>query len=680
MLNILLLFSVIAASLLCTRLLTPRHRVEWVLTFTVILSTLIVLLGYLTSLCNLLNQPGWWFAFSLLPLLGILLFICLKRSRQAICLRPPGNLRDIRQRLVAARLSGFEKTLLGLCAGTTVLTAVANLVVLSWFAPAATDCNKYHLARIGFYLQHGNLLAFPANYWAQVVHAKIATVLMIFAYFITGQLNGTQLVQYLAYFVSMVAIYGITRHVGGSRRGSLFAAMIFGLLIICLMEAATAQNDLVLTAFTGCTLYFLLAYRTAPRVTEPCLAMVSLALALGVKATIIAVLPSLLLVLFLLFRPSQRRTPRIPRRHVVVTGVVLILALFLLTSPAGYGENLRLFGNLLGPASVSESHTSNGQSLGTILAMGNCNLLRYGLDFLTLEGLYPFKPAVRLQQALHFLPEKVISALGIHLENGNGMRTHFIFQRHYFANENDAFWGVLGFALVWPVVLIALFRRSRQCDCFAFALAALLFYVVQAYISPYDSWRGRYFITAALFAAPPLAFIVYPARAWFARGYVLLVVGLGCLSALLAVTYRSGTYLLPFPWYGMNFRSSFAPLPLSGVPKDQQALLLRVFYPTRQEPEAFWGMVTFEAQVPPNATVALDLCDDVTQGYYFGDHFSRKLLPIRPFYDAEIPVVDDADYLVFDSSSQMNHQQAGDMLLYRWHNEYRNGAVFLRKR
>jgi len=680
MLNLLLLLSISSTSFLLTRLLCPRHRVEFLLTFTVILSTLIVLLGYATSGCNQLNQPGWWFAFSLVPLFGMLIVIFRKRDLQARCLRPLGNLQDLRQRFATTGMSGYEKMVLWLTAGTVIVTALANLVVVIAFEPATIDSNQYHLARIGYYLQHGNLHAFPANYWAQVVHAKVATVLMICAYFISGNINGTQLIQYFAYFVSMVAVYGITRHLGASRRGSLFATFIFALLIICLMEAATAQNDMVLTAFTGCSLYFFLASRTSPRVTDLCLAAVALALALGVKSTMLAVLPSLLLVVLLLVRPLLLRIRQIPKQHVAWAAVVLVLALIVITLPAGYAENIRLFGNPLGPASVNIRHSITGQPLEVVLQMGSCNLLRYGLDFLTLEGLLPFKPAIHLQQALHYLPEKLFAGLGIHLERGIGMRSAFQFQRYYFANENNAYWGILGFALVWPIVLIALFHRKEQRACFVFALAALLFYIVQAYISPYDCWRGRYFITAALFAVPPLAFYLFPARTRFVRGYVLLVVLLGCLSAVLAVTYRTGTYLLPFHWCGIHQRSSFEAFHYPGISGDQLDTLTRVMHMTRQDVDAFIGVATFEALVPSNAIVALDLSENVPEGYFFGNHFSRKLLPIRPFYETESPLDDGADYLVFDSTSTMNHQQSGDIPLYNWKSEIGDGTVFLRKR
>ena len=249
----------------------------------------------------------------------MLLPLCWDSRLRAVCLAQLTLPDDIEQRIRRADFRRFDTRVLLALAITMALAAVVNFIVILGLEPSNSDALDYHLPRIMYYLQHGNLNYFGASYWAIVIHPKVATVLMLYSYLI-GDLNAnlTQLVQFFAYFVSTLAVYGICRHLGQSRRHSAFAALVFSLLTIVLMEASSAQNDLLLTAFTGCLLYLLLAYRTAREVKYLWLASVALALALGVKATMLLVLPSLLLVLLFALRTDDHEAKAAQWQRIIV--------------------------------------------------------------------------------------------------------------------------------------------------------------------------------------------------------------------------------------------------------------------------------------------------------------------------------------------------------------------------
>jgi hypothetical protein len=79
-------------------------------------------------------------------------------------------------------------------------------------------------------------------------------------------------------------------------------------------------------------------------------------------------------------------------------------------------------------------------------------------------------------------------------------RVPFVFEKPAKSSEDFSYWGALGFLLIWPVVIWLLFERGNHGSGKIFAVAAVVFLIVQAFSGPYDPWRGRYFLSCAPFA------------------------------------------------------------------------------------------------------------------------------------------------------------------------------------
>ena len=656
------IIPLLLASLLLTRMLRPRHRVDFLLIWATVLPACIFFLAVLASGMDCLASTIWWTVAAFLLLGFVSLPLAFNHQLRQECLRRPAGPHDLLERIKRARTRYGDLALLWTLGLTVVVAGVINLVLVVFLAPANLDGLSYHLARMAYYLQHGNFNFFEnTNYWAIVVHPKVSTSLILYTYLAGGRNeNLTQLVQYLSYWVGLLSVYGIARHLGAARRGSLFAALIFGLFTICLMEASTVQNDLVLTAFTGGTLYFLLAYRESRQVKYLWLTALAFALALGVKVSMLLVVPSLLAVAVLLFLRSKKAPPlerphiakqktrkaRAPQRlrsektssislpHIGQASAAIVLLLCLVTLPAGYWDNWRQFKHLTGPPVVSEQHTFAGKSLSYLLGFGAVNMLRYGIDFLRLDGIPPTDAVCRVQDALYFLPRKITEALGIDLASSRGTRVNFTYEYNTMGNENRDSWGLLGFLLAWPVVWLVLFREKYPLPVRLFALTAVVFFLAQAFSGPFDIWRGRFFVTAGLFAAPPLAFIFLPAgRGW--RVYLSLVVVLGCLSALLASVYREHSPLLPMTLQGQHFDSVFSLPPYSPAPagmtdREFARIKTRIKQLMRELPtdEIYQGLVAYEADIPKDATIALDTGQYGMEYLLFGRKLTRTLYPL----------------------------------------------------
>lgn len=637
------LLAFAGAALVLTWLCRPRGLADAVLAFAICLAGGILIAGYTLSELNAIGRVEVWALFGALGFaltLGAAWFRLRKAAERDAILE---WLRQVPAWFCAAwslaargyrQLSAFERFILSACSVTACILALVNLGLVVLTAPHCWDSMTYHLARLAYYLQHGSLATYDANYWAQVTHPKNATVLLIFAYQASGRNeNLTQLVQFASYLVASLAVYGISRRMGNRRYASLLAAAIFALLVECLMQASTTQNDMLVAALVGCSTYGLFSFRESRRPSHLTLALAATTVALGVKASVVLVLPSLAIVGIhgLSIRSgagggSFRSLWRFARRGAGVCALGLVAG-GVCVAPTGYAENWLVYGHPVGPEYVRKLHSFEGEPLGDVLIHGTRNLLRFGFEFLSLDGMPPYRSIVKAQSLMRQAPASLLRALGIDLETREGTRSRFSYDKAPSAHEDLSYWGVFGFGLLLPLLLGALAGRIRSAPGRILALACVAFWLAQAYSGPYDPWRGRYFVIMAVLAAPVVGCWIGRSHVRKVRIYVGIVVLLGCSSGFAAVMRRS-----------------------HGAPHEV-VRLDRLAQLTRNRPTYTEALRRYEELVPPGATVAVHLPEDSYEYPLFGEKLTRTLIPINGFRHGPQPIPAQADFLLYSSES-----------------------------
>ncbi|MCE6990278.1 hypothetical protein LZG72_14330, partial [Dyadobacter sp. CY323] len=209
-----------------------------------------------------------------------------------------------------------------------------------------------------------------------------------------------------------------------------------------------------------------------------------------------------------------------------------------------------------------------------------------------------------------------------------------------FNNYNaNPYWGVFGFALIIPLILLVLIRVFRSRVHWFLALAFCLHFAALSYSAPYDPFKGRYFIESGIFGVFFLLLlfsnhrlsIIKPRRnVW--KGYILTIVGLACISAVMSVYLN--IRCLPFAAYG--------------YPSALKAE--RIAYQTFARPDITKAYQTFDSLVPKDATVALATINDDFEYPLYGEDLSRKLISIHPFEKGLKPIPQEADYLFYVKS------------------------------
>ncbi|MFO1528717.1 MAG: hypothetical protein U1F77_03015 [Kiritimatiellia bacterium] len=393
-------------------------------------------------------------------------------------------------------LTPFEKRLLVPIFATVLVLGAANLAVCLFSSPRTCDSMAYHLARATLYAQHGCIDHFEANYWAQTTHPRNPAILLIHAFLGFGRgENMTQLVQFSAYWASVLSVFGIARRSGLQFAAALFSAGIAALLVVWLMQAVTTQSDLLITSYGRRRLLPAGARRLGSK--PPALAALAAA-AVGTKSPRCwpsppwprwpRVLPT---------APAGGLHPGVPPRGTGVGRALqrsLRAALRLSRQP----PPLRSSGRTGGDAQVPLLRGSPARLCGGARRAEH-DPIRTGI-----HGARRPRGRAQGEGAQPGFPRRLrlCRAAGRTGPRGRrGSRSGFKAYKPPRAHEDSyTYWAMLGPALVWPTVLIALSAAAPRTIARAGRVPPRSLLLMLQSLSGPDPWRGRCFAAAALVA------------------------------------------------------------------------------------------------------------------------------------------------------------------------------------
>ena len=184
-------------------------------------------------------------------------------------------------RVALGRARDLKRTPLVLVLG--VVTGLALLYVFALIVgtpPTNHDSLTYHLTRVAFWMQVGGVHYIPDAYDARMnAHPPNAELALTFLLELSRNERLAGLVQFVAVLAVAVGVYALARHLRLSFQEAVFGALLFLTLPIVLLEASTAQNDLVAASLSIAATLFLLGDSRR----ELALAALATALAVGTK-------------------------------------------------------------------------------------------------------------------------------------------------------------------------------------------------------------------------------------------------------------------------------------------------------------------------------------------------------------------------------------------------------------
>jgi len=624
---------------------------EWLLVCFLLFTGTVIPAGFILSAADLTAQTGAWIVMTFL-ILGIHTLVWSRLTTQA-----PYSVRAILNNRLSTFSAWFRDLspslkLLFLCLfGTITIIGVTNLLLVLFTVPNEWDSMTGHLNRAVRYIQHGTMAHFGGTNWNMDTYPKSVTAIQIYTYLISGKIETAfKFVHHTSYWIAVIGVFGCAQRISRNLTASLFSAAAYSMFLDFLMQAVTTETDVVLTAYLSCLLYFLFTYYATRESRYLYLAGMVFAIALGHKVTFLLLLPSVFMIM--VYTVFSAPSIRVFRTRTLQLASAILVAVMIYTLPTGYIRNLQVFGHIIGPpTALKHQSVERAGTISNLFEQGSRNVVRYIYDFANLDGIrnaqwgydlnkWMRQPLVKLEDRLHMrLDEETDFSI-----------VPFAFQRRFEFYNANPYWGVFGFALILPLILVVFLRLVWSRPHWFLAAAFILHFLALSYSAPYDPFKGRYFIETGLFGALflPLLFshhrlsILKPRR-WVWKGYIHLVVMVACVSALMTVFLN--IRCLPLPAYG--YESAF--------------VTDRIKLQTFARPDTYPAYARFDSIVPQDATVALGTINDDFEYPLYGAQLTRKLISINPFEQGVQPIPEEADYLFF--SKNVIKPQPGDIRL-----------------
>ncbi|MCE7071418.1 glycosyltransferase family 39 protein [Dyadobacter sp. CY327] len=614
---------------------------EWLIVCFMLFVGSIIPAGFVLSALDLTAQTWAWIGATFVAL-GLHYFIwnSLLAAQPAYSIRSVISNRTETFRSWSKELSVYLKTIFFFMFGTIAVIAVTNFILVLFTAPNEWDSMTGHLNRAIRYIQRGTMAHFGGTNWNMDTYPKSLTTIQIYSYLISGKIeNAFKLIHHTSYYITLVCVFGIAQRIGRNLSASFFCALAYGMFLNFLMQAVTTETDIVLTAYLSCLLYFLFTYYSTRNTKYLYLSGLAFGIVFGHKVTFALLMPSVFVIM--LYTVFLAPDLKVFFNRFIKLAVAIFVAMLVYTFPTGYIKNIMVFGHPIGPpTALKHQSVERFGSLPNLFEQGSRNVVRYTYEFCNLDGIrnaqwgydlntFIRKPLVGLEDKLRMrLDEETEYAI-----------VPFSFQRRFDNFNANPYWGVFGFALILPLIFLTLIRVFRSRVHWFLALAFCLHFAAISYSAVYDPFKGRYFIETGLFGVLFLLLlfsnhrlsILKPRRnVW--KGYIMVVVGLACVSAVMSVYLN--IRCLPIAAYGYK----------SALQTD------RIQLQTFARPDITKAYQTFDSIVPKDATVALATINDDFEYPLYGEDLSRKLVTINPFEQGLKPIPKDADYLFYAKS------------------------------
>jgi len=525
---------------------------------------------------------------------------------------------------------------------TIVSIIIMDLITILFSAPANSDSMHYHLARVAYYLQHNNLNWFHSNQWFMVAHPKNSAVLFAYIYLISDfNENLTQFVQFIAYLITGIGVYGISTLLGLNKLYALVPAFLSLLLINLVLASTTTQNDLIITSFAAVAVYFILSYKYGKNDKFIFLFTVAAALMLGFKASAIMVLPVIALTTIYSFWDDLISLNIRPIFYLILFCIISFICLSL---PSGYFENYVVYGHPIGSESMRKEHNFEGYSFVQIIDHGSKNMVRYIANFFCFDGFLDGPKFIYDANSILWKGITMfLQTIWPDIYNVDSTRQPFGTIKKIMSDEERVFFGPLGFLLMLPVTcwafIVGLFKnkhdpeKSKLLIC---VVGFVVFLASQSFFGQFDPWRGRMFGTMAIFVLPLCGFwLRYSKDNFISQIYFCVVLVFSCWAAIWSILFREDSN-----WFNKNYtgKSLFKMNRLEQIMRDI--------------PDSYEIYRNFEQQVPAQSTIVC--CMDGTQPEYplFGQNFTRKIITCEEYRNNPKT----SDFLIYSKSKVINQK------------------------
>jgi len=489
---------------------------------------------------------------------------------------------------------------LWLLAVVVLFVMLFNALLVFLVPPNNWDSMTYHLARVGYWLQHQSFYPWNTHNLRQTIFPPNVEILQMWCILLAGSDRVAGLVQWTAGLVSMTGVAALAGCMGATRPQCLFAGLLWATFPQVLLQSTTTQNDLTVAAATVCTLHLLLLGLQRSHHGMLWLSGLGVGLIIGMKLTWAFLAPGVVLGVLILWGKHRGRMLR-PLQTWVAACIVGILLL----GSFAYVQNAIVYGHPLAPRSFAErSCLAEGV---TVPERGLHNMIRHTYQAADLTGI-PYTWAAPLQNA----KRRVLRATAgsILPELAEDYRSPFKGVYHPippFPHEDLAWFGPIFFVLIVPMIFFHFWPavRDRDPTRMPVILVGLGMLLTGSALLGWEPYNGRMFVPAAAVLTSLCAWAYRPGWSPWSLGVV------GCAS---------------FVAVWVTIENPQKPLAGSKVIWSRDAIGRRAAAHQKREVR----LALIAECLPADATVGLLFGNDEWDFPIFGPSFGRRLVPICP--------------------------------------------------
>jgi hypothetical protein len=425
-------------------------------------------------------------------------------------------------------ISSTPDRLLQMLTVAVICGGLITFVLAVSIPPNNFDAMTYHMARVGYYLEHGTLDSFSTANIRQTVFPANAEILILWQAVLLRNDHATGLVQWFSWCGTILAVYALARFLAFSCRNSLFAALAFACFPEVVLQSTSAQNDLVTAFFVICAFVFVSSIPGENKPAKAALvAGIALGLALGTKSVAFLMVPGLAVYGLVFFSRTEKLS-----WHKIIGLTAFSAAGFVALGAYIYIQNLRLYGAWTGPEPIRELHAL--QELDWHATWSN--LGRILVQFINPAGGIPYTSHI------YAIGNRIYASIAEHV---------FVYMHinksipgvDFFAakwspsaaiHEDYTAYGPLFGYIALPIVFWTLLfsrRREGSAQQKALAFAVILFIALVAATLRWQHWHMRLMLGLVAIASPLLAVAYSVKRTKTGFVWNLLLVG-SCLTSL----------------------------------------------------------------------------------------------------------------------------------------------------
>ena len=584
----------------------------------------IILLAYaeivaISELASLLSMIGPVFYLTAHLILVLICFFLWQRAGYPSLFGPYQNCHFSFSSLIRTVRYHPWLSLLALGIGAAFLIGAVLIIRIP---PNNYDAMTYHLARAAIWKQNKTLFPFPTADFRLTSFPVNSELSILWIFTLGGDDRWVGFIQWSAALVCMVAVYGLARLLGASRPQATFSALIWATLPEILLQSVSAQNDLIVTAFFACLVFFMFYWVTLKDKTAMFLSALAFGLSLGTKTTAMLALPGLgLAVLFLWWRTGRPGLARLLR------WAVASLVAFFLFGALTFFQNLTYYGNLLGPSKIVGNTISMVGSQNDTYLFNSLILLYQARD----PGSLPAWLAAPIDEARDWTFQQVTRRLNLPVEqilSPTGWTLAAFLNQGTQLTEDVSWFGFLGFLLLSLAALWQGWSGIRNRDPLRLGLfaIALTFFITISITLAWSPYRGRYFVLPATLTAPLLAYFYHQKK-----GAGQIINGLLILLALFEVGFTMVNNPAKPLFAGILFWSQD-----------------RIGRQTVTNPSIAPVLRMVEQHIPEDARLAVRVGEDDWLYPLFGPRLTRTVFEANPDKLSIVPASISADYLLIE--------------------------------